>query len=421
MARPYPETDRAVRAFGEIAELETSVHPPRSIVIVDDDLQFATTLTRMCKDLGHRAKALTSVEAFLAEDERSYDTAILDINIPNIDGVELLRMLGDMRSTLEILIVSGEERRTLDTTEQVTEAMGLSILGSLAKPVRIADLRVLLERTLPPASELSSSLELDDLNFDRIERAFREDRVVAHFQPKHDARSGELCEFEALARCIEVDGRVISAEAFMATISTDKDLLAELDRRMIVQAIDACRDWRAAGVNAGVSINLQASALEVSSLPDRMQGLATAAGVPSHAIILEVTERDVFNHIDRVLEVLARLSLKGFGISIDDFGTGYSSLRQLRRLPCTELKIDRSFVVESQRSRQAAVIIEKTVELAHSLDVIVCAEGVENEQLRQSMADFGCDTLQGYLFSPAMPREQILQYARSVDSVADAF
>jgi EAL domain-containing protein (putative c-di-GMP-specific phosphodiesterase class I) len=145
-----------------------------------------------------------------------------------------------------------------------------------------------------------------------------------------------------------------------------------------------------------------------------MERLCYGAGVDSRAVVFEVTEGVASRNISEVMSSLARLRLKGFGLSMDDYGTGYSSLVQLVRLPFCELKIDRSFVSEIGSVRDAEVVIRSTISMAHSMGLTVCAEGVENADMIEFLSEAGCDTVQGYLISHALPESRFRAFCHQL-------
>jgi EAL domain-containing protein (putative c-di-GMP-specific phosphodiesterase class I) len=127
--------------------------------------------------------------------------------------------------------------------------------------------------------------------------------------------------------------------------------------------------------------------------------LCRAAGAEPHNLILELTETGAMRDAVQMMDVLTRLRVKGFRLSIDDFGTGYSSLVQLQRMPFTELKVDRSFVMQMMRSKDCRVIVEIVIDLARKLGLESTAEGVENQAILDELIKLGCDCAQGYHLS----------------------
>jgi EAL domain-containing protein (putative c-di-GMP-specific phosphodiesterase class I) len=159
-----------------------------------------------------------------------------------------------------------------------------------------------------------------------------------------------------------------------------------------------------------MSVNFSASNLHNSTLPEQLEGLVIGAGLKPSDVIVEITESGMTQSNPLAQEILARLRLKGFGLSIDDFGTGYSSMAQLHRLPFTELKIDKAFVHDSVNDSRSYAMFESSVLLARKLGVVSVAEGVETDDDFAVAKLLGCDVVQGYLFAKAIPIDEMLAW-----------
>jgi EAL domain-containing protein (putative c-di-GMP-specific phosphodiesterase class I) len=199
----------------------------------------------------------------------------------------------------------------------------------------------------------------------------------------------------------------------MAEASGQIDALSDTVTR---QAVAQMGQWRERGIDAEVAINLSGRNLHEEALADRLDGLCRQAGIAGDRITIEVTESAAMADPLRALDILTRLRIKGFKLSIDDFGTGFSSLVQLHRLPFSELKIDRSFVQECNRSRDARIIVKTMIELAHNLDMSVVAEGVETRDVLDTLSDLGCDVAQGYGLAPPMDAGRVPDWLEQWDA-----
>jgi EAL domain-containing protein (putative c-di-GMP-specific phosphodiesterase class I) len=156
-----------------------------------------------------------------------------------------------------------------------------------------------------------------------------------------------------------------------------------------------------------LSVNVSTHALTDPAAADRYQAIVTGYGIAPEDVVLEITESTVMTDAARGLGVLARLRLKGFGLSIDDFGTGYSSLAQLSQIPFTELKIDREFVTDAHAQPRKRAVVEASMDLARKLGLSTVAEGVETVEDWQMLAELGCDVAQGWLVSRPVPGSEV--------------
>jgi EAL domain-containing protein (putative c-di-GMP-specific phosphodiesterase class I) len=195
-------------------------------------------------------------------------------------------------------------------------------------------------------------------------------------------------------------------------------LIIPLTQLVINDALAAVRAWRAQGLEITVSVNVTARHIANLDLPNQVTAALEAHELPGSVLVVEVTESCLMADPVRTGIVLGRLRDAGVHLSIDDFGTGYSSFANLRDLPVSEIKIDRSFVSAATGSAANAAIVKSTVDLGHNLGLAVVAEGVETVECLQLLTDMGCDLIQGYLFSPAMPGTEVLAWSAARNSAA---
>ena len=218
--------------------------------------------------------------------------------------------------------------------------------------------------------------------------------------------SGHVVGVEALARWRHGDA-MIGPVHFIPVFEREGMIDAFTDR-MLARACHWRRLWAQQGVELKVAVNVSMLNLTRIEAADRFQRIVGDHGVKPRDVVIEVTESSVMSEAAHALNVLARLRLKGFGLSIDDFGTGYSSLAQLSQIPFTELKIDQGFVTGAVRQPRKRAVVEASLELARKLQLSAVAEGVETVEEWQMLAELDCQLAQGFLISPALPGEQLL-------------
>ena len=260
-------------------------------------------------------------------------------------------------------------------------------------------------RELYSADRDTHSLERLTLVAD-LERALATDEITVHFQPKANAATRAVVGVEALVRWFHPVRGLIPPDAFV-TLAEHSGLGRALTTRVLDLALDQCRDWRSAGHDLGVSVNVTVADLLDEDFPSDVTAALAARGVPPSALTIEITERSIFSDPLRIGSVLAALRDRGVGLSLDDFGTGYSSLTHLRTLPVKEVKIDRSFVAQMTSDPAAAAIVASTIELAQALGMQVVAEGVEDDETWRRLAAAGCPLIQGYALARPAPFSEL--------------
>jgi diguanylate cyclase len=239
-----------------------------------------------------------------------------------------------------------------------------------------------------------------------LRTALTSDQLVVHYQPKIDLDTGDVHGVEALVRWDHPTRGLLYPDGFLDLIE-EAGLMRTLTRVVLQIALDQAAAWQAAGQPLTVSVNLSASSLVDTDLPDEVAAMQAARDLPPGALQLEITEDFLMADRDRARKILTRLRRHGVQISIDDFGTGYSSLAYLRDLPVDELKLDRSFVFPMADDARAAALVASTIALAHSLGLRMVAEGVETDAAYTELARMGCDQAQGYHMSRPVPAAEL--------------
>ncbi|WP_294639296.1 bifunctional diguanylate cyclase/phosphodiesterase [uncultured Aquabacterium sp.] len=239
-----------------------------------------------------------------------------------------------------------------------------------------------------------------------------------HYQPKIDSASGQIAGVEALLRWQHPQRGAVSPAVFIP-VAERFGLMGTLGQWVIDEAVRQLQAWRAVGLGMRVAINLSAHQLRQPDLPERVAEILNRHGVPADRVTFELTESAAMEDPVATLRIFERLALTGVSLSIDDFGTGYSSLSYLRKLPASQIKIDRSFVQDLGNQADARAIIKAVIKLSHALGLEVVAEGVETVAQQDILKTLGCDQMQGFLFARPMPAQHLELWALSDDVPAN--
>jgi diguanylate cyclase (GGDEF)-like protein len=304
---------------------------------------------------------------------------------------------------------------------------GSGALGVAVSPLHGRDSQLLLRRAEaalrlakdgePPVQVWRASLDSTDPRrlalIGELRKALERDELVLHYQPKvalqagpgRERAVGVVTGVEALVRWQHPVEDLLHADEFLP-MAERTGLIVPLTAVVMRLALSQCRAWLDAGRRIPVAVNLSVRGLLDPQLPATIARLLSTYDLPSDMLTLEITESSVMRDVPRALPVLERLARSGISLSVDDFGTGYSSLAYLRRLPVSEVKIDKSFVQDMAVDESDAAIVETILGLARHLQLRVVAEGVEDERTRDRLASMGCDIAQGYLFSRPLPAER---------------
>ncbi|MEU6145769.1 bifunctional diguanylate cyclase/phosphodiesterase [Streptomyces sp. NPDC047081] len=244
-----------------------------------------------------------------------------------------------------------------------------------------------------------------------LRRALDAHEVQLHYQPKVRF-DGQVAGLEALVRWVHPERGKVPPDEFIA-IAESSGLMPHLTEYVLETALGQVARWRAQGLHVPVAVNVSPRDVHTPGFAGSVAARLARHGVPAGALQLEITEHVLLEDPQRAADTLAGLTGHGVKMSLDDFGTGYSSLVHLRRLPVSELKIDRSFVARLAVDAEDAEIVRCTVDLAHSLGLLVVAEGVEDDETWERLRDLGCDAVQGWLVAAAMPAEETTAWLRA--------
>ncbi len=368
------------------------------LLIIDDELKMAKIVAKGGEMCGYVTAYTDKADEFFHRLATWCPTVVVvDLQMPDTDGIELLRAMADQKVTANVVVCNGIDVRTIDTTIRLGTELGLEMRGSLNKPVRLAEIRNLLESLKAPS---------DSGGLDALSRAIDKDELFLAYQPKIDLHTGAAVGAEALVRWRTPSGTVMPPDSFLP-YAEEHGLMGSLTDWVMRNAVDQLAKWAADDFCINLAVNISATNLHDLSLPDSLADMCHAAGLKANSFTLELTETASMRDAAKMMDVLARFRIKDFSLSIDDFGTGFSSLVQLQRLPFSEIKIDKSFVFGMDTIKENAVIAKTVIDMGHNLGLQVCAEGVENEASLRMLKQFGCDFAQGYYFSKPIAASDI--------------
>ncbi len=244
-----------------------------------------------------------------------------------------------------------------------------------------------------------------------LRQAVENGEIETHFQPITSLDVESPIAVEALARWNHPEHGLVPPDVFIP-IAEQSGLIRDLTFLVLDDSLAQARNWRSQGFELAVGVNLSVRCLTDDDLVARIGRHLDRAGADPASLKLEVTEGTIMADPVRAIAVLEDLHSLGVSLAIDDFGMGFSSLNQLKRMPVSQLKIDRSFVSGLPDDREDAVIVHSVIELGHNLGMEVVAEGVEDRASLEYLRSLGCDAVQGFYLSPPLPAQELLRWLR---------
>ena len=373
------------------------------LLVVDDDLTQRTVIGTLGAKLGYDAVMASTFETAsnLLRTE-SFDAMTLDLALGERDGIEILRLAAELKlNTMPIVIVSGLEERFMTMTRRIAEALDLSITACLTKPLGLDEVRRALEMPAPPRKAADGGAFLPAIDRERVVKGLQQNEFFVEFQPKVDLRTRRVVGCEALARWRTADFGLVSPGEFIPRVE-QFGLTPELTYAMLEAAIADGSKIIRNRADFTIAVNVSGSLMSDLSLPERIETVLRQYSVAPACLIVEVTESVAMSDIERAMDILLRLRIKGINAAIDDFGTGFSSLTALARFPFNELKIDQSFSARCGIDADMMKIVDASIALGHAFGMKVVAEGVDRAETETILRKAGCDIGQGHFFARAM-------------------
>lgn len=371
------------------------------LLAFDDDEQIVDAICAIGQRAGFRSVSSTSsgrLRELVAGSKP--DVIVLDLQMPDEDGVSALRYLADSHCTAKIFLITGMDERTIASAEQYGLRRGLSVLGTLQKPFDPDELYAHFEKAHAAIRPLTPA---------DLEQAIETGELAVHYQPiirRFADNTWDVTAVEALLRWNHPVRGLLTPESFLSMGETH-GLSRTMTDFVLQRGIEQLKGWEAQRLRIGLRVNIAATLISDVAFPDRLERMLIEQSVDPEALALEITETAMLEQTPNAFDILTRLRIKRIGLAIDDFGIGYSSLTQLFRMPFNEMKIDRSLVGRIVESKEASIMVDALVSLAHKLSLTVCAEGVENRATLDMLGKFGADYAQGYFISTPVPAAEI--------------
>lgn len=391
------------------------MHYPYRVLVVEDHALQCIYLRDLLLDAGF-AQVETAQDCRQALDllaAQEFDLIVLDLEMPDMDGMQFIRLLASTHPQIRLAITSAWPVRILESASLLARNWKLDVQGIFPKPITAehaaqlgASLHLAQQKRQAGGQHTAerSPARLPDMNRTALEQALQTRQIIGWYQPKQSLADGRITGAEALARWVHPEHGVISPADFLPAI-TESGLERALLLHILDQVLLDYQHWRQAGHHITLNVNLPSHLLDEAALPDLLLEKVQSRDVPPGDITFELLESSRTHDSGDLLLGSSRLRLKGFGLAQDDFGIGYSSMQALTSVPFTELKIDRSFVSGASHDANLAAAITASVQLGKRLGMSITAEGIETAADLALVRDAGCDYAQGYLIARPMPRE----------------
>jgi EAL domain-containing protein (putative c-di-GMP-specific phosphodiesterase class I) len=384
-------------AFAVVAE-----RGRRLAYILDDEPDIRALIAHIVGITGFTARSFgRAAPLLMALTESAPEIIILDLSLGDTDGVDVMRSLAASRYGGAILLISGRhDPKIIQEVLRIGSHHGLKMLPFLQKPFRLQEFQERL-RLLDP----QPVTDPNDANF---ENALRNNQLELWYQPKLSLKSNKLCGAEALIRMRHPTRGILGPAAFLPP--SGDPLHHALADFVIRRALTDWLFFESNKVTTKLAINMPISIFETPTFVSNLRRyLPNRPDFPG--LIIELTEDEVISDPGLAREIAIQLKLYNIGVAIDDFGSGHATWEQAQMLPFTELKIDRSKVDGCSWTPQLYRECRGIVDLAHRLEMIAVAEGIENKRDLEALTEMGCDAAQGFALGKPMSRDDFALWA----------
>lgn len=387
-----------------------------NILVVDDSKAILIVMEAILNELGMSNTITTCLNAKEAlekvkEDINYFDAIFTDLNMPEMDGMELIRHLGELHYQGGIIIVSEMDHKVISLAANLAKQHNAHLIGNITKPVQLSQ----VSRLLIKVAQLNSHTLLKEsaISKDELIDALKNDEITPFYQPKINADNNKIESVEVLARILSSkDGNIILPNRFINT-AEQHNLINQITFSLFEKATSEFINMKAQlGHDFKMAFNLSPTQLDDLNCPNKLLLILELNQLTPSNIIIEITEQHALSSLMQ-LETLNRLRMHGFGISLDDFGVGFTNMNQLRNLPFTEIKIDRSLISHIETDLFSQVVVSSLFNITSKDNLDLVAEGVERPEELVYLRHYKRKlAIQGFLFSRPKPQDEFISWAK---------
>jgi EAL domain-containing protein (putative c-di-GMP-specific phosphodiesterase class I)/CheY-like chemotaxis protein len=387
------------------------------VLLVDDSvaiLNYVSKVLEQSYDIRHIHTASSAPEAMqILRQSSQINLLFLDLNMPNVDGIQLLTQLSQLDYKGYVVIMSGVSTQIISSVESLAKNYGLNYIGTLLKPIHELDFQYIIDK-IGSSRQKSSSVE--SLKVYEIIRAIKNNDIEVLYQPQVDLTTRTFMGVEALCRMNHPRLGMVSPDRFIDK-AEESELIVHITLAVLKKSIGDWKKWQKLGLTIKLSVNVSPIALQQIEFADTIFMLLKEYDMPASRLCIEITEGVMASDHAQELMNLNRLNMRGVEIALDDFGQKHSTIERLQNLPLTYLKLDKSYFIDNKDSMNQLALINASISLAKDLNIKTIAEGVENNAVMSLVTEMGCDIGQGFYIGCPMAAKKIFNWQRDWDAL----
>jgi len=384
-----------------------------NVLLVDDSIAILKYVEKVLEEkyqISNIFSASSAAEAIqILRQSNNINLLLLDLNMPNIDGIQLLNQISQLKYNGYVVIMSGVSTRIISSVELLTKQYGLNYIGTLLKPIHESDFDSIIDKigTSRKKCDLTESLRTYE-----IVRAIKNNDIEVLYQPQIELTSRTFIGVEALCRMNHPRLGMVSPDRFIDK-AEESELITHITHAVLKRSFMDWKKWQKMGLEIKLSVNSSPISLQQPEFADMIFSLLELYSMPAEMLCIEVTEGVVAENQSQELMNLNRLNMRGVAIALDDFGKENATVERLQKLPLTYLKIDKSYFIDNRDTIGQISIINTCLSLANQLHIKTIAEGIEDSEILNLVTELGCDYAQGYHISRPIPAKKILAWTRN--------
>lgn len=401
----------------------------RALIVDDDEISrdvTAAILRRLGATEVAEAADGPAALAWADADGGKLDLVVCDLRMPQLDGLETLDGLALRTYPRLFVLASGADPRVLRAASGAASGAASRIpshrLRVVGKPMTLEKMQEIVDLVTQAPAPAEPSWDLlqttpPDCSTAMV-RGLSHGEFMPFFQPKRQIGTGRVAGVEALWRWHHPTYGVLAPASFIG-VAQSVGLLGDIFFAVLPKVVVQCAEWRSAGHDIGVSIDIPPVLLTSADLPRKLEAAVTLFGLAPEHVTFEVTEDAWLQEKGIAREVLTRLRLRGFGLAIDGFGTGFSTIKQLIDAPFNEMKLDPILINMAPADREMTIALSSYVAVAHQLDMTIVADSLETAAQEAFAAISGCDQIQGPWIAPPMSAHELAHWLDQHRTIAD--
>lgn len=392
----------------------------KRICIIDDDPNILHIVSKYAEHLGLAVYSVSTWSDIELSQLKLAELIILDLSLPDFDGLDIIEHLAQEKLNTPILLCSGHDENVIEAAADVLKTNGLSYAGNLIKPFSFKQFKLMVESYSLPSLPAKAPVFIkavpreDVWDVRRLSEALAQHQFSLCYQPQIYSHTGKLHGVECLARLHTPEHKMVVPDVFIPAL--DKHGLMDDFTLYIIELGLSQLEKLDLPPATKIAFNISATSIHEGFLL-RLLACCEKHQIDNSDIVLELTETSTLSMTQDSKKILTKLRIKGFNLSVDDFGTGYATFQEIDSMPFNQIKVDKIFVQSMQHKKSSEVIVSTTIDLAAKLNFTLVAEGVETQQQAEALLGLKCPVVQGYLFARPLSLKDLILFLKRNDNL----